>query len=170
MRNPTPVIPLIALVVLSACSANTPPDATAPASTSAAAPVPATVEPPAPATSAAMPAPASVAAPAPATTTPAFVDKVWRVAPSSAQQAGTTYTFLSGGALVIDAPGGTPMTGEWRQVDGKLTMVEEGIAYPTDVVELDAAHLVLRSHNPGGSVLIALVAAPDVPLPKPATR
>jgi len=167
MRN---LVPVIALVVLSACSANTPPDATVPASTSAAAPVPASVETPAPATSSALPAPTTAVSPAPATTTPAFVDKVWRVAPSSAQQPGTTYTFLSDGALVIDAPGGTPMTGEWRQVDGKLTMVEEGIAYPTDIVELDAAHLVLRSHNPGGAVLIPLVAAPDAPLPQPATR
>jgi hypothetical protein len=118
--------------------------------------------------STAIPGPASVATPSAPTT--AFVDKVWRVAPSSAQQPGTTYTFLSGGALVIDAPGGTPMTGAWRQVDGRLTMVEEGIAYPTDIVELDAVHLVLRSHNPGGTVLIPLVAAPGEPLPHPATR
>ena len=164
------LIPVITLTMLSACSASTPPDASVPASMSAATPAPATVAPPAAAATAAMPAPASVAQPSPATTSPGFVDKVWRVARSSAQQPGTTYTFLSGGALVIDAPGGTPMTGAWRQVDGKLTMVEEGIAYPTDIVELDAAHLVLRSHNPGGSVLIPLVAAPDAPLPQPATH
>ena len=164
MRNPLPVI---ALALLSACSAGTPPDATVPATTSAAPPAAATAaSPPAPVT----PTPASVAQASSATTSPAFVDKVWRVAPSSSQQPGTTYTFLSGGALVIDAPGGTPMTGAWRQVDGKLTMVEEGIAYPTDIVELDTAHLVLRSHNPGGSVLIQLLAAPDAPLPQPATH
>jgi hypothetical protein len=44
-------------------------------------------------------------------------------------------------------------------------MTEEGIAYPTDIVAQDAGHLTLRSHNPGGVVEIALVAAPDVPLP-----
>ena len=157
---------LLALALLSACSANTPPEATVAATSSVATPAPAADASPGPAASAAMPAPASVAT----ASTTAFVDKVWRVAPSAAQQPGTTYTFLSGGALVIDAPGGTPMTGEWRQVDGKLTMVEEGIAYPTDIVELDAAHLVLRSHNPGGAVLIPLVAAPGEPLPRPATR
>lgn len=147
---------ILILALLSACSANAPPEATAAAATSVATP--------APVASAAMPAPTSVATP------PAFVDKVWRVAPSSTQQPGTTYTFLSSGALVIDAPGGTPMTGAWRQVGGQLTMVEEGIAYPTDIVELDAAHLVLRSHNPGGTVLIPLLAAPGVPLPRAATR
>lgn len=167
MRNP---IPAIALAWLSACSANTLPDATVPAATTSATPAATADAPPASMTSTATPAPASVGTPSPATTTPAFVDKVWRVAASSAQQPGTTYTFLSGGALVIESPGGTPMTGAWRQVDGQLTMVEEGIAYPTDIVEFDAAHLVLRSHNPGGSVLIPLVAAPDAPLPRPARR
>ena len=167
MRNWNAVL---ALTILSACSANTPPavappETAPPAATSVATQAAAAT--PAPMASAAMPAPSAVATPS---ATPAFVDKVWRVAPSSAQQPGTTYTFLRGGALVIDAPGGTPMTGAWRQVDGNLTMVEEGIAYPTDIVELDAAHLVLRSHNPGGTVLIKLVAAPDQPLPHPATQ
>lgn len=165
MRN---LISVLALALLCACSANTPPNAatpetTAPAATSVATPAPATVATPAPASSSTMPATTSAA-------TPAFVDKVWRVAPSSAQQPGTTYTFLSGGALVIDAPGGTPMTGSWEEVDGRLVMVEEGVAYPTDVVEVDAAHLVLRSHNPGEAVLIQLVAAPDQPLPQPTAR
>jgi hypothetical protein len=165
MRNLSSVL---ALALLCACSPNTPTDAAAPAAaapaaTTVAAPAPATVTPPAPAASATLPSTASAA-------TPAFVDKVWRVAPSSAQQPGTTYTFLSGGALVIDAPGGTPMTGSWKEVDGRLVMVEEGVAYPTDVVEVDAGHLVLRSHNPGEAVLIQLVAAPDQPLPQPATR
>ena len=143
---------ILALALWSACSAHTPPETTVAA-----------------ATSATPPASAAVATPAP-TTAATFIDKVWRVAPSSAQQPGTTYTFLSSGALVIDAPGGTPMVGAWRQVDGRMTMMEEGVPYPTDIVELDAAHLVLRSRNPGGTVLIRLVAAPDVPLPHPATR
>ena len=164
MRNLSSVL---ALALLCACSANTPPDAASPAAAvpaapSVAAPAPVTVATPAPEASA-MPAPASPAM-------AAIVDKVWRVAPSSAQQPGTTYTFLSGGALVIDAPGGTPMTGSWEEVDGRLVMVEDGVAYPTDVVEADGAHLVLRSHNPGESVLIQLVAAPDLPLPQPAAR
>lgn len=149
---------LPALALLSACSASPPP----------AAPV---AHPAAPSTTAlptatSQGATASQSRAADATAaTPAFVDKVWRVGSSSTLQPGSTYAFLGDGTLVIDAPGGTPMTGSWRQVDGQLTMVEEGIAYPTDIVAIDAGHLVLRSHNPGGSVLIPLDAAPDVPLP-----
>jgi hypothetical protein len=142
---------LPALALLSACSAS-PPPATP-------------VESPAAPTTVAAAAQGVVASAAP-TTTPAFVDKVWRVAAASTLQPGTTYTFLGDGTLVIDAPGATPMTGRWRQADGQLTMVEEGIAYPTDIVTLDAGHLVLRSHNPGGSVLIPLDAAPGLPLPR----
>jgi hypothetical protein len=52
-----------------------------------------------------------------------------------------------------------------KAADGKLTMTEEGITYPSDIVSLDASHFTIRSHNPGGVVEIAMVAAPDVPLP-----
>jgi hypothetical protein len=152
---------LPALALLSACTASPPPAAPV-----ARAPGPSTTAPPAPQATTASPPRVVDAAPA----APAFVDKVWRVGAGSTLQPGTTYAFLSDGTLVIDAPGGTPMTGSWRQVGGQLTMVEEGIAYPTDVVSSDAAHLVLRSHNPGGSVLIALDAAPDAPLPHPPAK
>jgi hypothetical protein len=51
------------------------------------------------------------------------------------------------------------MRGRWSIIGGQLTMTEEGVTYPTDIVALDATHLTLRSHNPGGSVDIVLVAA-----------
>ena len=113
----------------------------------------------------ACPTPPSDTTPPADNTTPAFVDKVWRVEAGGTVEAGSTYAFLSGGTLVIDAPHGTPMTGSWAYADGKLTMTEEGITYPTDIVSLDASHFTIRSHNPGGVVEIAMVAAPDVPLP-----
>ena len=77
-----------------------------------------------------------------------------------------SYAFLEDGALVIHSPNGTPMTGSWAvSDDGKLSMTEEGITYPTDLVVHDAEHITLRSHNPAGVVEIALVRAPAVPLP-----
>ncbi|WP_159016671.1 hypothetical protein [Cognatiluteimonas profundi] len=154
---------LPAFALLAACSASPPPAAPVehPAAPSTTA-LPTT-------TSQATTASTPRAADAP-TAAPAFVDKVWRVGASSTLQPGTTYAFLGDGTLVIDAPGGTPMTGSWRQVDGRLTMVEDGIAYPTDIVAIDASHLVLRSHNPGGSVLIPLDVAPDVPLPRTSAK
>ena len=93
--------------------------------------------------------------------TPAFVDTVWHVAPGSAQEPGTAYIFAGKGVLVIDSPHGTPMRGRWSYVDGKLTMTEDGVTYPTDIVAMAAGHLRLRSHNPGGAVDIVLVAAPE---------
>jgi hypothetical protein len=149
------------ITLLAACSANPPPSAPAEPPTPAAqatTPPAETPAPPAPA------APSDTTAPA-GNTTPAFVGKVWRVEAGGAVEAGTTYAFLGDGTLVIDAPHGTPMSGSWSYRDGQLTMTEEGIAYPTDIVAQDAGHLTLRSHNPGGVVEIVLVAAPDVPLP-----
>lgn len=122
---------------------------------------------PTPAVPAGTPAPAS-AIPA-ATAAPAFVGKVWRVRSSSSGDPGSTYAFLADGTLVIDSPHGTPMQGQWRYDNGKLAMIEEGISYPTDIVSLDATTFQFRSHNPGGTVDITLVFAPDVPLPTSTT-
>jgi hypothetical protein len=155
------------VVLLSACSAEAPtPNADIPTPASASSEAQATVsESPAPAaTRSAAPAapemlPSSADAP--------FADKVWRVERGGDVEVGTAYTFLHDGTLVIDAPHGTPSTGRWRYDLGKLTMVEEGVAYPTDVISQDATHLVLRSHNPGGSVDITLALDANAPLPHP---
>ena len=103
---------------------------------------------------------------APEVTPAAFVDKVWRVKSSGAVEGDTVYAFLSDGTLVIDSPSGTPMRGQWRFEGGKLTMIEEGQSYPTDILRLDASELHLRSHNPGEPVDIVLTLAPGEPLPK----
>jgi hypothetical protein len=95
-----------------------------------------------------------------------FADKVWRVEHGGDVEAGTAYVFLHDGTLVIAAPHGTPSAGKWRYDVGRLTMVEEGVAYPTDVVSQDDTHLVLRSHNPGGFVDITLALDARSPLPQ----
>lgn len=154
----------VVLAGLSACGggAPAPSDArTGPMTPASAASVPAPV-----ATSTAVPSAATVATPATADAIPAFVDKVWRVGPGSGVEAGTTYAFLRDGTLLIDAPHGTPSKGRWRYANGRFTMIEEGIAYATDIVSLDATHFVIRSHNPGGAVEIAMVADPDAPVPQ----
>ena len=146
------ILMLGAALILSACNASTPP----PADTAAATP-------------AADSAPATVAAdPAPPATSPAesgFTDKVWQVSASSAVQVGSTYTFLGNGTLVVDAPSGTPLYGRWAYAGGELTMTEEGLTYPTDIVHLDADTFQIRSHNPGGTVDISLVPMPGAALP-----
>jgi hypothetical protein len=151
----------IIITLLAACNANPPPNAPA----EPAAPSPQATTPPAETPATPAPTPPSDTTPPADNTRPAFVDKVWRVEAGGAVEVGTTYAFLGDGTLVIDAPHGTPMTGSWVYADDKLTMTEEGIAYPIDIVSLDAGHFTIRSHNPGGVVEIAMVAAPDVALP-----
>ena len=145
------------ILVLSACkpatSTTEPATHSAPAASSSAATEP---------TASPAPAPASDVAEA---AKPDFAGKVWRVQSSTAGELGSTYAFLSDGTLVIDSPHGTPMYGNWSYDDGKLVMTEEGVAYPTDIVALDAGTFQIRSHNPGGVVDITLVPAPDAPLP-----
>jgi hypothetical protein len=117
------------------------------------------------------PAPAPVAAPPPAASTAAatrapFADTVWRVESSTAVAPGTLYAFLADGTLVISAPQQTTSYGRWTYANGALVMIEEGIAYPTEILAFDGTKLSIRSHNPGTPVDIVLVAANDVALPQ----
>jgi hypothetical protein len=142
MRLPACVL---CLLLLSACGRDAAPpvaDAPAPASVS---PTPA----PEPAPPPVLPPPQAVA--------PAFVNTRWRADAGSGVAPGTRYTFQGDGTLLVEAPGGTPATGAWRYVEGALTMTEEGIDYPTDIVAQDPEHVHLRSHNPGGVVELLLV-------------
>lgn len=130
---------------------------------------PAPVEPAQPAATAtpepAAPAAPAPEAPAPATEAPAFVGKVWQVKASSSVAPGTHYSFLADGTLVIEAEGGTPGYGKWTYENGALTMIEEGVSYPTDILKLDATTFEIRSHNPGEPVTITLVPDENAPLP-----
>jgi hypothetical protein len=106
------------------------------------------------------PAPAKPSdAPAPADSTVGFVNRVWRVTLSDAVAPGTFYVFLAESTLVIDGPGGTPMVGTWRRDGDGLVMVEEGIAYETDILELRPDAFRLLSHNPGKAVEITMIPA-----------
>ena len=94
-----------------------------------------------------------------------FADRVWKVSASNGVQTGSTYAFLRNGTLVVDSPAGSPMYGSWSYEGGKLTMSEAGQSYPTEILQLDAATFRIRSHNPGQTVDITLVPAPDEALP-----
>ena len=72
---------------------------------------------------------------------------------------GTLYVFLAESTLVIDGPGGTPMVGTWRREGDGLVIVEEGIAYETDILELRDDAFRILSHNPGKAVETTMVPA-----------
>jgi hypothetical protein len=123
------------------------------------------------------PAKAPASTPAPSVSTRAstdagarFVDKVWRVESSTAVAPGTLYTFRSDGTLIISAAQQPSGYGHWTYRQGALVMIEEGIAYPTDILALDDDRFSIRSHNPGKPVDIVLVRATDVALPEPAAK
>ena len=95
-----------------------------------------------------------------------FLDRVWRVRESSAVAPGTLYVFLSDGTLLVAAENQKPSFWRWTYVDGALTMIEESVAYPTDILTLSDKEFTIRSHNPGEAVLITLVpvtGAPSLP-------
>jgi hypothetical protein len=100
-------------------------------------------------------------APVATTTTapPTFVNRVWQVEKSEQIPAGPLYTFLSDGVLVITSAGNTPLVGAWARSDSGMTMTEEGITYPVDVVELTAERFHIRIRGPGEPVEIEFVPA-----------
>jgi hypothetical protein len=93
------------------------------------------------------------------TSAPSFINRVWKVAPSSDIPPGALYVFLEEGTLVIASAGNKPSFGSWKFENRALTMVEEGISYPTDILKLTDTEFHLRSHNPGEPVVIRLVRA-----------
>ncbi|KQZ56470.1 hypothetical protein ASD53_13070 [Lysobacter sp. Root559] len=152
----------VAALTLAACKPAPAPEAPTPAETQTTADTSTQ-----PAMSTDTPTPVA-AAPAPSATIAleAFVGKVWQVKDSSAVEAGTTYAFLADGTLVVDSDSGTPLYGQWKFDAGKLTLIEEGQSYPTDILKLDAGEFRIRSHNPGEPVETLLVPAADQTLPK----
>lgn len=93
-----------------------------------------------------------------------FINKVWQVRESSGVVPGTLYAWLADGTLLITSPNSRPALGSWKYEGARLTMIEEGIAYPVDVLELSAGLFSIRVHNPGDPLEITLVPA-DTPPP-----
>lgn len=153
MNCKLPLTTLIAALCLAACDRPAEPPAPAAPAAPAEAAAPAESAP-----AATPPAPAEAAA-------PAFVGKVWEVKSSSAVEPGTQYSFLADGTLVIASKNGPPGYGKWTYENGALTMIEEGMSYPTDILKLDAGTFDIRSHNPGEPVTINLVPAANAALP-----
>lgn len=89
------------------------------------------------------------------------MNRVWRVADSSAVAPGQLYVFLSEGTLVVAATTGTPSLGTWQRTGDGLTMVEDGRPYRVEILSLTGAEFRIRSHNPGEPVDIRLVPADD---------
>ena len=90
---------------------------------------------------------------------PAFANRVWKVAKSSAGDPGTLYVFLGDGTLLITSAHGTPSLGRWEKRGDGLTVAEEGIRYPTDVLTLTPDTFSIRMHSPGEPVTLLLVPA-----------
>ena len=84
--------------------------------------------------------------------TPAFADRIWRVAHSTAGTTGDYYVFLSDGSLLIASAHGTPSLGSWRGSGDSLTVVEEGRPYPTAIRALTADTFAIRLTSPGAPV------------------
>ena len=90
---------------------------------------------------------------------PAFADRVWRVAHSTAGNPGDYYVFLSDGSFLIASAHGTPSLGSWRGSGDSITVVEEGRPYPTAVLRLTADTFAIRLTSPGAPVDITFARA-----------
>lgn len=116
--------------------------------------------------------PAPVVSPVPEVSEPSFVNRVWAVAESRQVAVGDLRTFLSDGTLVMTSSHATPAFGTWRYDGERLTIVEEGREYPTDILELTEHTFRIRMNGPGEPVEILFAPAGQVsPVPvQTATR
>lgn len=91
-----------------------------------------------------------------------FVNRVWVVAESEQVSIGELRVFLSEGTLVMASEHGTPALGSWRYENDRLTIIEEGIEYDVDILELGKDVFRIRIHSPGDPVDIRFAPA-DTP-------
>jgi heat shock protein HslJ/uncharacterized membrane protein len=115
-------------------------------------------EPPPPAAEPA-PAPEAAAPAAEPTEAASFIGRTWVVAESKQVAKGSLRVFLPDGTLAMSDPGATPAFGNWRYADGRLTIVEEGREYPTEILELSDRAFRIRMHGPGEPVEIRFTPA-----------
>jgi hypothetical protein len=102
----------------------------------------------------------------PSPSAPSFVNRVWSVQSSNAVAPGQLYVFLSDGTLLIASSNGRPALGSWKQQDRTFTMVEEGIAYAVEILELTQERFIIRMRNPGEPVEMTLIPATASAAPK----
>lgn len=95
---------------------------------------------------------------------PGFINKVWEVSLSTGVSPGMLVVFLSDGTLVMTSSNSKATFGAWTLNDGALTMIEDSREYRVDILSLSDDAFSIRSHNPGGSVEIAMVPATSAPL------
>lgn len=101
---------------------------------------------------------------APAELAPSFVNKVWQVAEAGQLVRGSLRVFLSDGTLVMSDANATPAFGSWRFEGGRLTIVEEGQEYRTDILSLSESAFRIRMHSPGEPVEILFEPAEQLPM------
>jgi putative lipoprotein len=92
--------------------------------------------------------------------TPAFANKVWRVAEGSSIEPGMIEVFLSDGNLLITSAHGTPLLGSWRLEGDRLLITEEGITYQADIAKLSDSEFWINIHNPGETTNIRFARVP----------
>jgi hypothetical protein len=101
--------------------------------------------------------PPPVAARPQSDTTPAFANRIWRVARSTAGDPGAYYLFLGDGSMLIASSHGTPAVGRWRLAGDTLTLVEEGISHPGSIRTISADSFGIRLGGPGTPVELTFV-------------
>ncbi len=102
--------------------------------------------------------------PLPAARGESFVNRVWEIVESPQVQPGVLRVFLSDGTLVMASPNATPAFGSWRYADGRLTIIEEGQEYPTEILALTEREFRIRMHSPGEPVEVGFAPAKQPPL------
>lgn len=85
---------------------------------------------------------------------PTFVNRVWRVVESSGAEPGALRVFLSDGTLVMASSTSRPSLGAWARDDEGLTITEEGIDYPADILRLEDDAFHIRINGPGEPVVL----------------
>lgn len=89
--------------------------------------------------------------------TPAFVNKLWKVSQSSGGEPGALRVFFADGTMLMTSSHSTPALGRWQYRGDTLTLIEEGIPYPATVQRLQADTFAITLRSPGEPLDITFV-------------
>ncbi len=100
---------------------------------------------------------AADAAPAMQNSSPAFVNKLWKVSRSTGVEPGQLYVFFADGTLLITSSHGTPALGRWEHRADTLMLIEEGLRHPATVRHLLADTFAITVRGGGQPLDITFV-------------
>ncbi|MGP9800811.1 hypothetical protein [Rheinheimera sp. NSM] len=91
----------------------------------------------------------------------ALANRVW-LQTSKEAEPGALRIFLANGTMLLASDVASPAIEQWLCTQGRLYLIEQGIRYSADILQLTETVLTLQLEHPAGSTVLSFVAADQI--------